>query len=67
MPQLKLQQFVTTNSVRFPCVLGQADQDSLKLLIDAEALRAVSKDYERFLSLLIKSAENEKVPISLRK
>lgn len=54
------------NSISYPAVLAQADHGPLKLVIDAEALRSVSKDHDAFLSLLVERGNKEGIPLLLQ-
>ena len=54
-------------TIQYPAILGQKDLDTeLKLLIDGESLKAVSKDHQAFLDLLIEKAGEKGIPLALR-
>ncbi|KEF51539.1 uncharacterized protein A1O9_12456 [Exophiala aquamarina CBS 119918] len=62
----ELRDFVSSNRLRYPLVVGQAPNGSaLKVLIDSESLPSVSADHSAFLSLLKKEAADKDVPISI--
>lgn len=61
----ELSNFVKSNKLRYPLVLGQAKSGALKVLIEGDQLLAVSKDHSAFLTLLSQRAEEEAVPLRI--
>ena len=63
---MQLAEFVKAENVQYPAILAQRQGSNLKLLINAEALKAGSKDHAAFLDLLVKRANEEDIPLTLR-
>jgi len=60
-----LRDYIKTNSIKYPVVLGKSPQSPLKVLLDSSTLSKVSADHSAFLSLLSKQADEEKIPLTI--
>lgn len=63
IPQLS--DFVSTNRLRYPVVLGQdsRSESTFKVLLTSEDLAGVSKNHSGFLSLLLERAKEKGVDL----
>jgi hypothetical protein len=60
---IQLRDFVKTNELRYPVVLGQGAGGPLQLLLTAQDLAVVSKDHSAFVKLLNEKAEENDLPL----
>ena len=61
---VQLRDFVKTNELRYPVVLGRRAGGPLQLLLTAQDLAVVSKDQSAFLTLLSKKADESGLPLN---
>ncbi|MCJ1478767.1 hypothetical protein MMC13_007451 [Lambiella insularis] len=60
----ELRDFVSTNSLTYPMILGRQPPGPLQFLLGSEDLARVSKDHGAFLSLLFERAKDKSIALS---
>ncbi|MCJ1310475.1 hypothetical protein MMC25_004139 [Agyrium rufum] len=60
----EVKNYVKTNNLRYPLVLGRADGQELQQLMSGEDLIGCPKDHKKFLELLRERTAEKNIPLS---